>query len=155
MDINEYRHGVCIVLKKLRENLILVCHRIDSPDPDSGWQLPQGGIDEKKNLVDEAKRELREEIGTDSIAVLGTTERWYRYDYPEGPHAKHGKIYRGQCHRWVVAELLAPDSMIRFDSTVHAEFNAFKWEKPANVLKQIVDFKRQAYQSAFKDLELT
>lgn len=152
--VDEYRHGVCVALKRPHKDRILVCHRVDAPQLAEGWQLPQGGIDMQRDFIEEAKRELREEIGTDAIRIIRTTERWFHYDYPSGPHEKHGKIYRGQCHRWVLAELLVPDSAIRFDTSAHAEFNAFKWEKPAEVLKQIVDFKREAYQAALNDLEM-
>jgi putative (di)nucleoside polyphosphate hydrolase len=59
----------------------------------------------------------------------------------------------GQCHWWVLGELLAPDEAIRFD--LHTpEFDAFEWVEPSEALARVVAFKREAYREAMCDLGL-
>jgi putative (di)nucleoside polyphosphate hydrolase len=152
MQEDDYRHGVCVVLKKRGSSLILVCHRVDC-SPGEGWQLPQGGIDKKKDLINEARRELREEIGTDNISVLAISSQSYCYEYPEGARHKNDTSYIGQCHKWIVAEFNGSDQMIRFEHTPR-EFDSFEWVTPAEALRRIVDFKQKSYKKAFFDLNL-
>ena len=151
MTDKRYRHGVCIVIRKCDSGEVLLCHRCGFP-PDEGWQFPQGGIDRRRNLVDEVKRELREEIGTDSISVRHVSRKSYCYDLPESMH-NNGRRYDGQCHRWVVAGWEDQDSNIRF-SHEPVEFDAVKWVGPEEALARIVWFKRGTYQSALCDLGL-
>lgn len=151
MDTPTYRSGVCIVLTRQTGTNVLVCHRIGSP-PDRGWQFPQGGIHDGVPLVEEAKRELREEIGTDDIEVIGCTRGVYCYDIPR-QRRRPESPYVGQCHRWVLANLRADDSAIRF-SHEPAEFDAFKWVEPHEALAEVVDFKREAYRGALTELGL-
>jgi putative (di)nucleoside polyphosphate hydrolase len=146
-----YRKGVCIVLTRQTGTQVLVCHRIGYP-PDKGWQFPQGGIDSNVSLVDEARRELREEIGTDSIELVRVSKREYCYRFPQ-PVSKGGREYVGQCHRWVLAKLSAADTDIRFEHTP-AEFDGYEWVEPAQALERIVVFKRHAYESALSELGL-
>ncbi|MBD3241426.1 MAG: NUDIX domain-containing protein [Chitinivibrionales bacterium] len=147
----QYRKGVCIVLRRQTGTKVLVCHRINSP-PDLGWQFPQGGVHDGVPLLDEARRELREEIGTDDVRAVAHTRRVYCYDIPVQSR-RPGSPYVGQCHRWVLAYLLADDSAIRFTHEP-AEFDAFRWVEPHEALERIVAFKREAYEGALTELGL-
>jgi putative (di)nucleoside polyphosphate hydrolase len=137
-----------VVLKRKGSNKVLVCHRTGM-GPAEGWQFPQGGIDPHRDLLEETRRELLEEIGTDSIVVLGVSERVYCYDFP-APITKDGTVYHGQCHRWVVATLDPEVSVL--PGGRGAEFDAHEWVTPAEVLERIVGFKRTAYVQAIRDL---
>ncbi len=151
MAESAYRSGVCIVLTRQTGTKVLVCHRIDSP-PAQGWQFPQGGIHAGVPLLAEARRELREEIGTDDIDVIAQTREAYCYDIP-WERRREGSPYVGQCHRWILANLRADDSAISF-SHQPAEFDAFKWVEPDEALDGAVDFKRSAYRRALAELGL-
>ena len=115
-----------------------------------GWQFPQGGVDPRADLVAEARRELREEIGTDDIRVLRITRRTYCYDLPH-KLVKHGREYDGQCLRWILAAFDAQDCDIRF-AHEPAEFDAWEWVEPGEALSRVVAFKREAYVGAMGEL---
>jgi putative (di)nucleoside polyphosphate hydrolase len=145
----KYRDNVCAVIRRRTDSSVLFCHRKGFPK-ESGWQFPQGGIDTRKNLIDELKRELLEEIGTDDIDVLLISPNMYRYNFPEGIDCRHDK-YRGQQQRWVLAVLNSEDTEISFMGE-NAEFDDFEWVSPEDVLERIVDFKKDVYEKALKDL---
>jgi putative (di)nucleoside polyphosphate hydrolase len=137
-----------VVLQRKGQGPVLLCHRVGST-PGEGWQFPQGGVDP---LVDEARRELLEEIGTDDIALLRETRRRYCYTIP--PELRRpDSPYTGQCQHWVLAELRAPDAAIRFDRQP-AEFDAFEWAVPSQAVERVVWFKRNAYRRALTELGL-
>jgi 8-oxo-dGTP pyrophosphatase MutT (NUDIX family) len=151
MDQALYRQGVCVVLRKPASARVLLCHRRGSLRS-QGWQFPQGGVDPLRELLLEAKRELREEIGTDKVAPVAITDERYCYDIP--PHLRrHGSPYVGQCHRWILAELLVDDGAIHFNYQP-AEFDAFEWVDPAEALRRVVDFKKATYGRALSALGL-
>ena len=52
------RLGVGIALLN-HENKVFVGKRIDNPA--NSWQMPQGGVDKNEDLLQAAKRELKEE----------------------------------------------------------------------------------------------
>jgi putative (di)nucleoside polyphosphate hydrolase len=145
----KYRDSVCAVIRSKTDNSVLFCHRKGFPR-ESGWQFPQGGIDPRKDLIDELKRELLEEIGTNDIEVLLISPNTYRYNFPEGVDSRH-EMYCGQQQRWVLAVLNSDDSEIHFIGE-NAEFNDFEWVSPENALLRIVDFKKDVYQKAMNDL---
>jgi putative (di)nucleoside polyphosphate hydrolase len=146
-----YRPNVCIAIKKAGSDQLLMCHRKAFPD-ELGWQFPQGGIDKTIDLVSEMRRELREEIGTDDVTVLKISSQLYTYDFLPGNHGHHPGFY-GQSQRWVLVELNADDLKINF-SHEPAEFDAFQWVSAIDVLNKIVDFKKQVYMRAMRDLGL-
>lgn len=146
-----YRRNVCIVIKKRGSDLVLLCHRKDYPK-NLGWQFPQGGIHKNADVLSEMKRELREEIGTDAVAVIAVSKKKYAYEFPadsENPRPGFG----GQIQQWILAELRTDDSTLNFNHKP-SEFDAFRWATPNEALKEIVDFKKQTYGEALKDLGL-
>ena len=147
-----YRRGVCIVLRSPATGKVLVFHRKDFSviAGKDCWQFPQGGIQDDRPIVEEACRELREEIGTDRIDVVTITDRWHSYDFPDSV-AKNR--YIGQTHRWILADFSGSEELINFDHSP-AEFDAWKWVAVTDVLDLIVDFKRDAYRSALMQLDL-
>jgi putative (di)nucleoside polyphosphate hydrolase len=151
MDEALYRQGVCVVLRRPESARVLLCHRKGSTRS-QGWQFPQGGVDPLRDLLAEAKRELREEIGTDAVAPIAFSNERYCYDIP--PRLRRpGSPYVGQCHRWILAELLVDDRTINFEYQP-AEFDAFEWVEPAEALRRVVDFKQATYGRALSALGL-
>jgi putative (di)nucleoside polyphosphate hydrolase len=146
-----YRNNVCIAVRKAGSALLLVCHRKGFP-PAAGWQFPQGGIREGASLVSEMRRELIEEIGTDDVTVVKISTKQYIYDFPKGLRRKH-KQYDGQSQQWVLAEFSGNDAAINFIREP-AEFDAFEWVPAQTALDRIVDFKKDVYSRALKDLGL-
>lgn len=144
-----YRPGVCVVIQRETDGKVLLFHRVGEP-PEDGWQFPQGGIDTALDVVQEARRELREEIGTDAIKVLRVSSRSYCYDFPQAV-LKDG--YRGQCHIWILAQLLISEDSIHFEHTP-AEFDGWQWVSAQEACDRIVAFKYDVYRLGLAELGL-
>lgn len=143
-----YRPCVGVVLVN-RDGLIFGGQRIDSDVP--AWQMPQGGIDPGETPQQAALRELWEETGVtaDKVTLAGETDDWIAYDLPHDivPRIWGGK-YRGQKQKWVLARFLGTDGDIVID-TDHPEFSSWRWLCAADMLAEIVDFKRDVYARVF------
>jgi putative (di)nucleoside polyphosphate hydrolase len=138
-----YRPGVGIMLLN-RAGEVFVGRRIDMPAMPA-WQMPQGGIDPGETPLDAALRELKEEIGTDKVELLGESRGWLRYDLPaELSRGIWGGRYRGQRQKWFAMRFTGDDSDIDL-ATAHPEFDAWKWVSPEQLADVIVSFKRQLY----------
>jgi putative (di)nucleoside polyphosphate hydrolase len=137
-----YRRGVGIMLFN-KAGLVFVAQRLDQPS--DAWQMPQGGIDAGEDPATAAKRELKEEIGTDKAEVVAESREWFRYDLPKDlrPRLWGGK-YRGQMQKWFAMRFTGTDRDIDI-ATEHPEFSAWKWTKPATLPDLIVPFKRDLY----------
>lgn len=146
-----YRDNVCAVIRA-PDGTVLLGHRTGFPS-DKGWQFPQGGINPDVDLIEEMKRELREEIGNDRIRVVSVAPEIYTYDYPESILPKK-KGYTGQRQRWVLCEFQDKDTVIRLDGEDEPEFDGFRWVTPNEALALCVGFKKEVYGKALKDLEL-
>jgi putative (di)nucleoside polyphosphate hydrolase len=147
-----YRRGVGIMLLN-RVGLVFVAQRLDTAS--DAWQMPQGGIDPGEQPADAARRELKEEIGTDRAEIVAESRDWLRYDLPEDvrPLLWGGK-YRGQTQKWFAMRFTGTDRDIDI-ATEHPEFSAWKWTAPATLPDLIVPFKRNLYRellAEFKDV---
>jgi putative (di)nucleoside polyphosphate hydrolase len=142
-----YRRGVGLMLLD-RRKLVFAGRRIDTP---GAWQMPQGGIDEGETPRQAARRELAEEIGTDNAEILAESREWLRYELPPDRRAKvWGGRYRGQEQKWFALRFLGADSDI--DLAAHQpEFDAWQWLPPADLLRQIVPFKRALYEAVLRE----
>lgn len=144
-----YRPNVGAVLFN-RAGLVFVARRADLPNAEGapgGWQLPQGGMDEREDPRRALVRELAEEIGTDRAEIIGEHPEWLTYDLP--PHllgVALGGRYRGQKQRWFALRFTGADSDIRLDLDPHPEFDAWRWTRLAELPALAVDFKRSIYE---------
>ena len=103
-----YRPCVGIMVLN-RSGRVWIGRRHDAPGepegPGTWWQMPQGGIDGEEDPAKAALRELEEETGIRSVAMLAESPRWYTYDLPEHLRPKAwGGRYRGQKHARLHAE---------------------------------------------------
>jgi len=139
-----YRPGVGIMLLNARDE-VFVARRIDMRS--EAWQMPQGGIDGGEEPLTAAKRELKEEIGTDHAELLAESKHWLSYDLPGYliPQIWNGR-YRGQRQKWFAMRFLGKDSDINI-ATKEPEFDAWRWVPMPQVPQLIVPFKRELYES--------
>ena len=145
-----YRAGVGIMLLD-RRSLVFVGRRIDTAG--ENWQMPQGGIDKGESPRQAARRELKEEAGTDKAEILAESAGWLTYDVPREIAGRlwRGR-YRGQMQKWFAMRFTGEDSDIDL-KTHHPEFDAWKWIAPAELPRLIVPFKRQLYLDVLREFE--
>lgn len=144
-----YRPCVGVMLMDA-DGRLWVGERLDTP---GAWQMPQGGIDAGEDPRTAALREMLEETGVppDRVTVVAETADWLTYDLPPDlvGRAWKGK-YRGQKQKWFLLRFGGSDADIRIDQP-HPEFRDWRWMAPAEVLAQIVPFKRAVYAAAIAE----
>lgn len=147
-----YRPCVGIMLANPRGH-IFVGQRNDR-DTDA-WQMPQGGVDPGEKTLDAALRELWEETGvTEKLVTLEAESRaLIRYDLPHEivPKIWKGK-YRGQEQKWFLFRYHGTDDQVNI-ATEHPEFTAWRWMPKAELVDNIVPFKRAVYAQVLAEFE--
>jgi putative (di)nucleoside polyphosphate hydrolase len=140
-DSLPYRPCVGIMLVNPR-GLVWVGRRRDTP---GAWQMPQGGIDADETPIVAARRELREEVGTDKASPIAESKVWRTYDLPPELLGKAlGGRYRGQTQKWFAFRFEGVDG--DFDiARGEPEFEAWQWVRPDELSDLIVPFKRKIY----------
>jgi putative (di)nucleoside polyphosphate hydrolase len=107
------------------------------------WQMPQGGIDDREDIVKAARRELKEETGVVSARLLALTPGWLAYDCPPG-YAKKG--WRGQRQKWAAMLFEGEESEIDLHADEKQEFDQWRWAELEETPALIVPFKRGVYE---------
>ncbi len=132
---------------------VFVGQRIDNTAP--AWQMPQGGIDPGESPLEAALRELGEEIGVsaDLVRIEAETADWVRYDLPHDlvPRIWKGR-YRGQEQKWFLLRFAGRDDQIDI-ATEHPEFSEWRWLPAADLVDNIVPFKRDVYRRLLAEFE--
>lgn len=150
IDSDGYRANVGIILANGKGKLFWA--RRTGMD---AWQFPQGGIRAHESVKIAMYRELREETGLKPhhVKVLGFTDDWLRYQLPERFVRRNSSpLCIGQKQMWYLLKLL-DESKVRLDVSKRPEFDHWCWIDFWQPAKEVVDFKRQVYQSALQQFE--
>ncbi|HCA27906.1 MAG TPA: RNA pyrophosphohydrolase [Betaproteobacteria bacterium] len=151
IDRDGYRPNVGIVLCN-RQNEVFWGKRIR----EHAWQFPQGGIKQGESPEQAMYRELEEEVGLlpDHVKILGRTKEWLRYNVP--PHwvkREWRSTYKGQKQIWFLLRMVGRDCDVSLRATRHPEFDAWRWNHYWIPLESVIEFKREVYQQALRELE--
>ena len=143
----QYRKNVGVIIFN-SDKKVLMCARADKPDMQ--WQFPQGGIEDGEDVIEAAKRELKEETGITSIKFIAKLPFTVKYDFPndvKNYFQRNGCNYIGQEQSWVLFLFEGRDSEIDFfTNPEEIEFKDFEWVAPLEAPQRIVYFKKEAYE---------
>ena len=122
---------------------------------EDAWQFPQGGINEGESPKEAMFRELKEEVGLEPshVEIIARTKDWLRYDVPKNWIRRDWRDrYKGQKQIWFLLRLTGRDSDVSLKNTKKPEFDAWRWDDFWSPVDQIIDFKRDVYEQALKEL---
>lgn len=151
MDPNRLPYRPCVGVMALNtRGHVWIGRRVNRPEKDitgGWWQMPQGGIDANEAADAAALRELAEETGMRTVAILAESRNWHAYDLPPNLVGRvWGGKYRGQTQKWFAVSFTGADSEIDLAPAGHEpEFDAWRWAPMDEVLALIVPFKRDVY----------
>lgn len=151
IDIDGYRANVGIIICNDKRQ-VMWAKRLKQ----DAWQFPQGGVDAHEDTVDAMYRELWEETGlkAEHVALIKETETWYRYKIPKRMIRRNTlPMCIGQKQKWFLLQLKSAESSVNLTATKKPEFDDWKWVDYWLPSKQVVSFKRRAYQCALNELQ--
>lgn len=151
IDSDGYRRNVGIILCN-GQNKLFWARRVNQ----SGWQFPQGGMDEGETHEEAMYRELYEEIGLkpEHVELLGKTSEWVYYDLPKRfMRTDSFPLCKGQKQIWFMLRLMDDqEKHIAFDKTDKPEFDHWRWADYWEPAFDVVHFKRNVYLSALTEM---
>lgn len=149
IDTDGYRPNVGIIVAN-SSGQVLWAKRVGQ----QAWQFPQGGIQVHESPEEALFRELKEEIGLapDQVEILGCTRGWLRYKLPKRLLRQKSSHFIGQKQKWFLLRMLAEDQSVSFEHSETPEFDFWQWVSYWYPLGQVVQFKKDVYRRAMKEL---
>lgn len=150
IDADGFRFNVGIILVDDR-NKVFWAKRVGI----DAWQFPQGGLLKHETPQQAMYRELDEEIGLQQtdIEILGCTTDWLYYRLPKQFIRYHRKpLCIGQKQKWFLVKLVSPEERVKLDRYAIPEFEQWCWVDYWYPVTEIIDFKRDVYRKALREL---
>jgi putative (di)nucleoside polyphosphate hydrolase len=149
IDADGYRPNVGMIVAN-PQGQVLWARRVGQ----QAWQFPQGGIQERESPEEALYRELNEEIGLlpEHVQIVGCTRGWLRYKLPRRLLRQKSSHFVGQKQKWFLLKMLADDQSVSFSHSDTPEFDFWQWVTYWYPLSQVVQFKKDVYRRAMKEL---
>lgn len=150
IDADGFRPNVGIIICNAAAQ-VLWAQRIGR----QAWQFPQGGIDKGESTEQALFRELEEEVGLkkQNVEVLGATRGWLKYRLPEQYRRRDSEAhFLGQKQKWFLLRMLSADSEVCLNAGEKPEFEQWRWVSYWYPLGQVIDFKKEVYRRALREL---
>lgn len=150
IDSQGFRPNVGIVICN-PQGRVLFAKRIGQ----RGWQFPQGGIRQNESLEQALYRELDEEVGlgAEDVRVLHRTQDWLHYRLPKNfIRYNQDPLCIGQKQKWFLLSLECDEAKIELARHGAPEFDDWQWVSYWYPLNQVIEFKRDVYRRALKEL---
>ncbi|HBN14691.1 RNA pyrophosphohydrolase [Pseudohongiella sp. SYSU M77423] len=151
IDAEGFRPNVGIIICNPRGQ-VLWAKRIGQ----DAWQFPQGGIRKGERLQQAMYRELKEEVGLEArdVEILSSTRDWLYYQLPRHYIRQNSNpVCIGQKQKWFLLSLRGEESRICLSNQDDApEFDDWQWVSFWYPLSQVIDFKREVYRQALRQL---
>lgn len=141
--VKSYRPNVAAVIlsSKYPEKCeFFIAHRSDIKN---AWQFPQGGIDEGETPQEALLRELQEEIGCNTIEILGEYPEWITYDFPATARGKQYP-FDGQTQKYFLVRL-KECANIDLEAYDIPEFKEYEFVDYELLFSRVTYFKRRVY----------
>lgn len=119
------------------------------------WQFPQGGIRHGERLQQALFRELKEEVGLEpqDVEIISSTRGWLYYQLPKNLIRQNSSpVCIGQKQKWYLLGLRSDEQKIDLLGNSTPEFDDWRWVSFWYPLSQVIDFKREVYRQALKEL---
>lgn len=119
------------------------------------WQFPQGGIRHGERLQQALYRELKEEVGLGpaDVEILSSTKGWLYYELPKNLIRQNSNpVCIGQKQKWYLLKMRCDEQKINLRANNMPEFDDWQWVSFWYPLSQVIDFKREVYRQALKEL---
>ena len=146
IDADGFRANIGIIIMNEQRKLFWA-RRVGN----TGWQFPQGGMQDGETPLDAMYRELAEETGlqADQVELLQESRRWLRYRLPEQYLRHNAKpLCIGQKQRWFLLKFKAGGRDIDLAASSSPEFDQWRWVDYWEPVRQVVHFKRRVYRAA-------
>jgi putative (di)nucleoside polyphosphate hydrolase len=150
IDSEGFRANVGIILCNVQRRLFWG-RRVGQ----DAWQFPQGGIKADETPEEALYRELEEEVGLlpHQVEVLGCTSDWLRYWLPKRFIRRHCEpLCIGQKQLWYLLKVRCSESDFCLDRSAKPEFDAWRWVRYWQPVREVVYFKRRVYVQALREL---
>jgi putative (di)nucleoside polyphosphate hydrolase len=149
IDADGYRPNVGMIVAN-PQGQVLWARRVGQ----QAWQFPQGGIQDRESPEEALFRELNEEIGLlpEHVQIVGCTRGWLRYKLPRRLLRQKSSHFVGQKQKWFLLKMLADDQEVSFGHSDTPEFDFWQWVTYWYPLSQVVQFKKDVYRRAMKEL---
>ncbi|MDO9317946.1 MAG: RNA pyrophosphohydrolase [Gammaproteobacteria bacterium] len=119
------------------------------------WQFPQGGIRHGERLQQALYRELKEEVGLGpaDVEIISSTKGWLYYELPKNLIRQNSNpVCIGQKQKWYLLKMRCDEQNINLRANNMPEFDDWQWVSFWYPLSQVIDFKREVYRQALKEL---